>query len=158
MSSGNSSFSFYFLEDFEKKKKNVGFPGGSVAKNPSANIGDTRDTVTIPGLGRFPGVGNANPLQYSFWENPKDRGAWQATIYGIAESDMIEQLNTHTQVGLLYPLGFFQDFFLICGFLQFKHNVPICTFWEYLSYLVFSKFLGSVAWCLHLILENFHHY
>ena len=53
MSWGSSPFSFYFLEDFaKKKKKGVGFPGGSGAKNPPANTGDARDTGTLPGLGR----------------------------------------------------------------------------------------------------------
>ena len=51
----------------------MGFPGGSVVKNPSAKIGDSG---SVPGLGRFPGVGNGNTLQYSCFGNPMDRGAW----------------------------------------------------------------------------------
>ena len=46
-----------------------------VVKNLSANAGDIRDKGSIPGLGRYPGVGNGNPLQYSCLENPMDRGA-----------------------------------------------------------------------------------
>ena len=47
-----------------------------------------RDVGLIPGLGRFPGEGNGNPLQYSCLENPMDRGPWQATVHGAAkESD-----------------------------------------------------------------------
>ena len=53
----------------------MGFPGGSVVKNPPANVGDMG---LIPGLGRSPGGGNGNPHQYSCLENPMDRGAWQA--------------------------------------------------------------------------------
>ena len=55
-----------------------GFPGGSVVKNPLANAGDSRDSGDvglIPGLGRSPGGGHGNPLQYSYPENPMDRGA-----------------------------------------------------------------------------------
>ena len=50
----------------------MGFPGGSVVKNPSANAGDTG---LIPAWGRFPGEGNGKPLQYSCLEDPMDRGA-----------------------------------------------------------------------------------
>ena len=49
------------------------------------------DPVSIPGLGRSPGGGHSNPLQYSCLENPRDRGAWQSTVHGIAESDETEQ-------------------------------------------------------------------
>ena len=62
---------------------NVGFPGGSMVKNPPANAGDVG---LIPGLGRSPGEGNGNPLQYSCLENPMDKGAWQATVHGAAKS------------------------------------------------------------------------
>ena len=51
-----------------------GFSGGSVVKNPSANVGGLEDAGLIPGLGRSPGGGNDNPLQYSCLENPMDRG------------------------------------------------------------------------------------
>ena len=51
-----------------------GFPDGSVVKNPPANAGGEGDLGLIPGLGRSPGRGHGNPLQYSCLENPKDRG------------------------------------------------------------------------------------
>ena len=60
----------------------LGFPGGSVIKNPPANV---RDVGSISGSGRFPGEGNGSPLQYSCLENPLDRGAWWATIHGVAK-------------------------------------------------------------------------
>ena len=60
-----------------------------MVKNPPANTGDIRDPGLIPGMGRFPGGGHSNPLQYSCLGNPTDRGAWWATVYGVAkESDM----------------------------------------------------------------------
>ena len=58
-------------------------------KNPPANAGDIRDMDSIPGLGRSPGGGNGNLLQYFYLENSMDRGAWQATIHGVTELDMI---------------------------------------------------------------------
>ena len=59
-----------------------------MVKNPLANAGDTD---LIPGSGRFPGVGNHNPLQNSRLGNPMDRGAWWVTVHGVAkESDMTE--------------------------------------------------------------------
>ena len=58
-----------------------GFPGGSVAKNMSANAGDSG---LIPGLGRSSGEGNGKPLHYSCLENPIDRGAWRATVHEVA--------------------------------------------------------------------------
>ena len=57
-----------------------------VVKNPTANVGDVRDAGSIPGSGRFPGEGHGNPLQYSCPENPMDRGAWWATVHGVAKS------------------------------------------------------------------------
>jgi len=59
------------------------FPGGSNGKEFACNIGDPD---LIPGLGRFPGEGNGYPLQYSCLEKPMDRGAWQATVHGVAKS------------------------------------------------------------------------
>ena len=54
-----------------------------VVKNPPAKVGDSG---SIPGLGRFPGVGNGNPLQYSCLESPMDRGAWRATVHRVTNS------------------------------------------------------------------------
>ena len=65
-----------------------------MVKNRAANAGDAKDTGSIPGSGRSPGEGNDNPLQYSCLENPMDGGAWQATVHGVTELDMTEQLST----------------------------------------------------------------
>ena len=62
---------------------------GLVVKNVPANAGDIRDSGLIPGLGRSPGGGNGNPLQYFCLGNPIDRGAWVAAVHGGSkESDM----------------------------------------------------------------------
>ena len=60
----------------------VGFIGGTVVQNPPANVGVAG---SISGSGRSPGGGNGNPLQFSCLENPIDRGAWQATVHGVAK-------------------------------------------------------------------------
>ena len=57
-----------------------------MVKNLLANAGDIRDVGSIPGSGRSPGEGNGNPLQYSCLENSTDRGAWWATVHGVAKS------------------------------------------------------------------------
>ena len=61
----------------------VYFPGSSDGKESACNAGDPG---LIPGLGRSPGEGNGNPLQYCCLENPMDRGFWCATVYGITKS------------------------------------------------------------------------
>ena len=67
---------------------NGGFPGDTVVKNLDL----------IPGSGRSPGVGNGNPLQYSYLENPMDRAAWQATVHGVSKSwtPLSTHAHTHT--------------------------------------------------------------
>ena len=64
-------------------KVQLGVPGGSVVKNPPANEGDKGSN---PRSGRSPGEGNGYPLQYSCLENLMDRGAWRATVHGVAKS------------------------------------------------------------------------
>ena len=64
--------------------------GSIPVKNLPASAGDTGDTGLIPGLGRYPGVGNGKPLHYSCLENFMDRGGWQAIVHGFAEPDTTE--------------------------------------------------------------------
>ena len=71
----------------------MGFPGGSDSKVPVCNAGDPD---SIPGLGRSPGEGNSNTFQYSYPENPIDRGAWWATVHGGAKSRTWLSDFTHT--------------------------------------------------------------
>ena len=61
-----------------------------MVKNLPANAGDTRELGLIPGLGRSPGGGNSNLFQHSCLENSIERGAWQATVHGVAESNVTE--------------------------------------------------------------------
>ena len=65
----------------------MGLPGGSDRKESACNVGDPG---SFPGLGRSPGEGNGNPLQYSYLENSMARGTWWNTVCGFAESDMTE--------------------------------------------------------------------
>ena len=67
------------------EKEKMGFPGGSVVKNPPANAGDTRDAGSVSGSGRSPAGGHGNQLQYSCLENPMDRGAWWYTVHGAVK-------------------------------------------------------------------------
>ena len=74
-----------------------------VVKNLPANAGDARDVGLIPGLGRSPGEGNGNPLQYSCLENPMNRWAWWATVHRAAKSQtLLKKLSMHTQI-VQYP-------------------------------------------------------
>ena len=66
-----------------QQKWDQGFPGGSDGKESACNAGDLG---SIPGLGRSPGEGNGNPLQYSCLESPMDRGAWRAAVHGVTKS------------------------------------------------------------------------
>ena len=68
---------------WNRLKKSKDFPGGSDGKVSAYNAGDLG---SIPGLGRFPGEGNGNPLQYSCLENPMDGGTWWATVRGVTKS------------------------------------------------------------------------
>ena len=85
-----------------------------VVKSPPANEEDIRDADLIPGSGRFSGVGHGNPLQYSYLENPMDRGAWWATVHRATKNrTQLKQLSTHTMVHLKclgYLIGLFVCF------------------------------------------------
>ena len=79
--------------------------GGSDGKASACNAGDLG---SIPALGRFPGEGNGNPLQYSRLENPMDGEAWRATVHGVThdKSDTNEQLHFHLIHFTLYKALF----------------------------------------------------
>ena len=73
----------------------LGFPGGSMGEESTCQA----DESLIAGSGRSPGGGHGNPLQYSCLQNPRDRGAWQGTVHGAAESDTTEATeHTHKYI------------------------------------------------------------
>ena len=91
------AFFLIWLQILERRKRALVYlvpkrqrasPVALEVKNPSANVGDLRHMRSIPGLGRSPGVGNGNPLQYSYLENPIDRGPYSPK--SRTELDMTE--------------------------------------------------------------------
>ena len=71
-----------------------------VVKNPPASAEEVREASLISGLGRSPGGGNSNPLQYFHLENPMNRGTWQATVHGVAKNrTWLKRLNMSAQAG-----------------------------------------------------------
>ena len=77
-----------------------------VVKNLPANEGDLRNMGSIPGLGRSPEGCHGNPLQHSCLENPMDRGAWQAAVQRVTESDTEESLKRLSLARHTNPLSF----------------------------------------------------
>ena len=117
------------------------FPGGSVVKNLSVSV---EEEGSIPGSGISHREGNGNRLQYSCLENPMDRGVWWATVHGVTESDMIEQL-TH-----LKAFGWSQAASLVHvspSFLSFLPTASSCLpFFLFLpSHPTFSFFLSCFS-------------
>ena len=109
----------------------MGFPGGSVSKESTCSAGDIGEGGSISGLGRSPEGGNGNPLQYSCPENPMDRGAWLATVYGVSKSwTRLRQLNTE---GIVIFSLMISSFF----------NCIKLIFCWFLAFLVYMKFSDS---------------
>ena len=88
----------YSVTEQKQDIPNFGFPGGSKSKESACNVGDWS---SIPGSKRFPGGGNGNPLQYICLENPMNRGAWQAPVHGIANSQI---QHFHTEFTLYFKI------------------------------------------------------
>ena len=107
------------------------FPGGSEGKASACNVGDPG---LIPGLGRSPAEGNGNPFQYSCLENPMNRGAWWATVHGVAKSQTrLSDFTFFLSLCLIWGLLLQLFFFFFC--LQFAWNIffHLLTFSLYVS-------------------------
>ena len=101
-----ATFSIYFKMLIDHLVLNGGLPGGSNGKEPACNAGDLG---LIPQLGRFPGEGNDNPLQYSYLGNPMDRRAWRATVHWVAKSQT-QLSDLHFSLSLLNGEVFANEF------------------------------------------------
>ena len=99
----------------------MGFPGGSGVKNLPDNSGDTG---LILGSGKSSGEGNGNPVQYSFLENPMDRGAWWPTVHGVTKESDTTKLQQHINICILtcafidYIYIYIQIYMQICLYLK----------------------------------------
>ena len=94
-----------------------------MVKNPPVNAEDAREESSIPGSGKAPGVGNGNPLWYSWLENYMERGAWRATVHGVAKSQT--QPSTHppyTKLLEKHVREYFQDHRIHKDFLDRTHR------------------------------------
>ena len=159
---------------------NCSMPGDVVLKNLPVNTGDTGDEGSIPGLGRSPGVGNGNPLQYSSLGNPMDRDWWAAGP-GIAVSDTTEWLNAwHTQslicsliyayqYGLWRLILFFGSLSNILLLVVVAQLVPASAIGRSFNWLLYPFGISSFSWgsvfimcvcvcvCEYLLIYLIHH-
>ena len=109
------------------------FPGGSEGK---ASACDVEDPCSISGLGRSPGEGNGNSLQYSCLENLMDRGAWWATVHGVAKSQTRLTDYTHICVYILYIYSIY-----IYTYIYIRIHIAVATFLKNLSMLTCNLML-----------------
>ena len=87
------------LRNCSRLKETKGLAGGLEVKNCPARAGDIRDRSSIPGSCRSAREGNDNPLQYSCLENFMDRGAWRATVHGVAKDrTQLKRFSLHTEI------------------------------------------------------------
>ena len=121
----------------------MGFPWWLSSNKSACNAGATGDTGSVPGSERSPGGRHGNPHQYSCLENPRDRGAWQATIHRVTKQ---LSMHTHAITGILFIvyLLFLQSFlslsslpFFLCGFMTLAVCLdsflsPLYTYYRFL--------------------------
>ena len=122
-----------------------GFPAGAMVKNLLASAVDAGVMGSIPGLGRSPGKGNGNPLQYSWLENPMDRGVWWAIVHGIStnQTRLSDSAHPHTislysrSTLLLHNKNFYNSSFIFgittLNKVRHKSSLPLSSCDEFLS-------------------------
>ena len=120
----------------------TGCIGLSVVKNPPANAGDMG---SIPRSGRSPGGGNGNLLQYCFLDNPRDRGAWRATVHGVTKSqirfrDWLNNNNNNSMCCVFYFLSILQIFSLS---LLISNFIIMCLGMVFFVFIMFGVFWTS---------------
>jgi len=133
----------------------------TVVKNLPANARDLRDAGSVPGLWRYPGGGDGNPLQYSCLENPIDRRAWWATVHRIAKSwEQPKQLSMHTHSVYMSTLLSQESIHSICSrvsnfpFLIFSYTLKVLDL-SSLVHLNFSFSLKTLV-CPSLVPVHFY--
>ena len=94
-----------------------------VVKNPLPSAGDRRDMGSVPGLGRPPGGGHGNPLQYSCLENPTDRGAQWAIVHGVAQSQIRPKRLSRHIISRIFVLIIFTTPEIYCSFDNTSHII-----------------------------------
>ena len=127
----------------------LGFPCGSDSKESSCNAGDPD---LIPGLGKSPGEGNGNLLQYSWLENPMDGGAWHATVHGLAKS-WTRLSNKH--VHLLYPCVYLLS--VSTASVRFIHvhlSVCISCSFFFSGWVIFHCVNKPLSWLIHFTVNR----
>ena len=130
----------------------MGFPGGSEDKASAGNAGDPG---SIPGLGRSPGEGDGNTLQYSSLKNPMERGAWRATVHGVTKSrTRLSDLHTHTHThththihALYFQCSSYRDWQIICcSVLKSWYDLALGKEFTPLMKLIWIINLGQESW------------
>ena len=131
---------------------------GLVVKSLPDNAGDVRDTGLIPRLGRFPGVGNGNPLQYFCLENPMDREAWWTTAYRVAKrwAWLSDWAQTHAHESILNPCEINWNVFRIILSVIYKSKITYLQAFSNYNYpllLYFPTYRCSQMGSRHNILN-----
>ena len=92
-------------------------------KNPPLNTGDIRDIGSVPALGRSPGRGHGNPLQYSYLENPTDRRAWRYIVHWVTKKSDTTEVTYHPYIHIFVYMFIYNSYMLNFGDVESFHVV-----------------------------------